>query len=98
MTATLTEENHPIYMDKNGPVITALLEVYREVTGDQENQPTVIGGGTYARAMDNIVAFGPMLPGRELTEHMNNEYALVEDLYLCREIYRKALEKLAGEL
>ena len=98
MTVTLTEENRPIYMDKNGPVITALLEVYREVTGDQENQPTVIGGGTYARAMDNIVAFGPMLPGRELTEHMNNEYILVEDLYLCREIYRKALEKLAGEL
>ena len=98
MTVTLTEENHPIYMDKNGPVITALLQVYREVTDDQENQPTVIGGGTYARAMDNIVAFGPMLPGRELTEHMNNEYALVEDLYLCREIYRKALEKLAGEL
>lgn len=98
MTVTLTEENHPIYMDKNGPVITALLEVYREVTGDRENQPTVIGGGTYARAMDNIVAFGPMLPGRELTEHMNNEYALVEDLHLCREIYRKALEKLAGEL
>ena len=98
MIVTLTEENHPIYMDKNGPIISALLEVYREVTGDQENQPTVIGGGTYARAMENIVAFGPMLPGRELTEHMNNEYALVEDLYLCREIYRKALEKLAGEL
>ena len=68
------------------------------MTGDLESKPTVIGGGTYARAMNNIVAFGPMLPGRELTEHMNNEYALVEDLYLCRVIYRKALEKLAGEL
>ena len=98
MTASLTEHNPPIYMDKNGPVITALLEVYREVTGDREHQPTVIGGGTYARAMDNIVAFGPMLPGRELTEHMNNEYAMVEDLYLCRTIYRKALEKLAGDM
>lgn len=98
MTASLMEHNPPIYMDKNGPVITALLEVYREVTGDREYQPTVIGGGTYARAMDNIVAFGPMLPGRELTEHMNNEYALVEDLYLCRTIYRKALEKLAGDM
>ncbi len=98
MSVTLTEENPPIYMDKNGPVITALLEVYREATGDLDHQPTVIGGGTYARAMDNIVAFGPMLPGRELTEHMNNEYALVEDLFLCRTIYRRALEKLAEEL
>lgn len=98
MTARLTEENAPIYMDKNGPIITALLEVYRDVTGDVESQPTVIGGGTYARAMDNIVAFGPMLPGRELTEHMNNEYALIEDLFLCRTIYRKAMEKLAGDM
>ncbi|WP_298028553.1 Sapep family Mn(2+)-dependent dipeptidase [uncultured Dysosmobacter sp.] len=98
MTAVLIEENPPIYMDRDGPVITALLEVYREMTGDLESQPAVIGGGTYARAMNGIVAFGPMLPGRELTEHMNNEYALVEDLYLCRAIYRRALEKLAGEL
>ncbi|MGI5962691.1 MAG: Sapep family Mn(2+)-dependent dipeptidase [Lawsonibacter sp.] len=98
MSVTLTENNPPIYMDKNGPVISALLEVYRQATGDLEHQPTVIGGGTYARAMDNIVAFGPMLPGRELTEHMENEYALVEDLFLCRTIYRNALEKLAEEL
>lgn len=98
MSVTLTEDNAPIYMDKNGPVITALLEVYQQATGDLEHQPTVIGGGTYARAMDNIVAFGPMLPGRELTEHMENEYALVEDLYLCRTIYRNALKKLAEEL
>ena len=38
-----------------------LLAVYREETGDF-SEPTVIGGGTYARAMDHIVAFGPMFP------------------------------------
>ena len=42
--------------------------------------------------------FDDMLPGRELTEHMENEYALVDDLFLCRTIYRNALEKLAEEL
>ena len=98
MTLSLTEENPPIYMDKDGPVISALVEVYRQATGDTQHQPAVIGGGTYARAMDNIVAFGPMLPGRERTEHMENEYALVEDLMLCRTIYKNALEKLAEEL
>ncbi|MGE4276880.1 MAG: Sapep family Mn(2+)-dependent dipeptidase [Lawsonibacter sp.] len=98
LTVTLTEENPPIYMDQNGPVITALLKVYREITGDLEHRPSVIGGGTYARAMDNIVAFGPMLPGRARTEHRNNEYALPEDLFLCRRIYRKALETLAGDM
>ena len=56
----------------------------------------VIGGGTYARAMDHIVAFGPMLPGRELTEHQKNEYILREDLCRIREIYRAAMERLAA--
>lgn len=98
LSVALMEENRPIYMDKNGPVITALVGVYREATGDAVTQPAVIGGGTYARAMDNIVAFGPMLPGREATEHMNNEYALTEDLFLCRRIYRRALEKLANDV
>ncbi len=95
LTMEVTEYNAPIYMDKNGPIITALVDVYREFTGDHESEPQVIGGGTYARAMDNIVAFGPMFPGRELTEHMANENVLLEDLELNRRIYRAALEKLA---
>ena len=96
ITVEMQEKKDPVYMDKNGPVITALLEIYRQETGDYVSEPKVIGGGTYARAMENIVAFGPMLPGRELTEHMRNEYMLVEDLYLSRRIYRKAMEQLAN--
>ncbi|MCD8083142.1 MAG: Sapep family Mn(2+)-dependent dipeptidase [Clostridiales bacterium] len=92
---TVTENTAPIYMDRNGKVIQALLDVYRKMTGD-DSEPAVIGGGTYARAMDHIVGFGPMLPGRELTEHQNNEYILREDFYAIREIYREAMERLAG--
>lgn len=91
----LTEDLAPVYMDKNGKVIESLLSVYREATGDH-TEPTVIGGGTYARAMKNIVAFGPMFPGRELTEHQKNEYLLAEDFYAIRDIYRAAMEKLAN--
>ena len=58
------------------------------------SSPTVIGGGTYARAMDGIVAFGPMLPGRELTEHQANEYIFEKDLYLAKEIYKTAIKNL----
>ena len=83
-------------MDKDGEVITKLLEAYREHTGDN-SEPTVIGGGTYARAMEDIVAFGPMLPNRELTEHQANEYIYMEDLKLAKEIYKTALKKLATD-
>ena len=95
ITLEVMEQIGPVYMAKDGELITALLKVYREMTGD-DSEPTVVGGGTYARAMDNIVAFGPMLPGRELTEHQKNEYILREDFFLLREIYRKAIEALAG--
>ena len=37
------------------------LAAYREQTGDM-GEPLVVGGGTYARAMKNIVAFGPGRP------------------------------------
>ena len=72
-----------------------MAEVYRQVTGD-DAQPTVIGGGTYARAMPGIVAFGPMRPDRECTEHQKDEYILVEDLLTAKEIYRQTIEKLAN--
>ena len=83
----------PVYMDKDGEVIGRLLEAYREVTGDM-TEPSVMGGGTYARGMDNIVAFGPVFPGRECTEHQSNEYVEIDDLYMARKIYKEALKHL----
>ncbi|MGN0732549.1 MAG: Sapep family Mn(2+)-dependent dipeptidase [Emergencia sp.] len=83
-----------VYMDRNGPVITKLMEAYREITGD-DTLAQLMGGGTYARAMDNIVAFGPVFPGSELTEHKADEWILLEDLEKARKIYRIAIEKLA---
>lgn len=89
------KDMQPIYMDKNGKVIQAMMEVYRTVTGD-DSQPKVIGGGTYARAMPGIVAFGPMQPGRECTEHEKDEYILLDDLFQAQEIYRRTIEVLAN--
>ena len=94
LTAVQESEMKPVYMDKNGPVISKLMEAYREVTGE-DAEPTVMGGGTYARAIENVVAYGPVFPGRECTEHKPDEYILVEDLEKAREIYRLAMEKLA---
>ena len=91
--AELVSNKPSVYMDKEGSVIKELLSAYQEHTGDMSS-PTVIGGGTYARAMDGIVAFGPMLPGRELTEHQANEYIFEKDLYLAKEIYKTAIKNL----
>lgn len=84
-----------VYMDKNGKVITTMIDVYRDITGDM-TEPMVIGGGTYARAMPGIVAYGMLQPHREGTEHQKDEYVYLEDLYQAQEIYRAAIEKLAN--
>lgn len=92
-SAELIHHMAPVYMDKNGPVMQALLGAYRQVTGDETDAMTT-GGGTYARSMDNIIAFGPVFPGHACTEHEKNEYILVEDFLKLREVYRAALEAL----
>lgn len=87
------EQMDPVFMDKNGDVIQKLVEAFREETG-MDAEPTVIGGGTYARAMPNIVAFGPILPGDPCTEHQPNEHISVESFETAVKIYTRALEKL----
>lgn len=80
----------PLYTPPDSPVLGALLSAYREVTGD-ESRPISIGGGTYAKAMPNMVAFGPNFPGHENREHMEDEYILVDDFLKLKEIYERAL-------
>lgn len=94
VTCSCLSQLPSVHIDRDGPVLTALMAAYREETGDYDSQPISMGGGTYARAMDNIIAFGPGLPGRELTEHKADEYILEEDFQTWRKIYRSALEKL----
>ena len=77
----------------DSPVLGALLSAYREVTGD-DSRPISIGGGTYAKAMPNMVAFGPNFPGHENREHMEDEYILVGDFLKLEEIYERALAYL----
>lgn len=83
----------PLYTPSDSPVLGALLSAYREVTGD-DSRPISIGGGTYAKAMPNMVAFGPNFPGHENREHMADEYILVEDFLKLEEIYERALAYL----
>ena len=83
----------PLYTPSDSPVLGALLSAYREVTRD-DSRPISIGGGTYAKAMPNMVAFGPNFPGHENREHMEDEYILVEDFLKLEEIYERALAYL----
>lgn len=84
----------PLYFPKDHPLIKKLLSVYEEVTGDS-GEAFAIGGGTYAKEMKNIVAFGPIFPGKPDLDHQANEYIEIEDLVMNAKIYAKAIYELA---
>jgi succinyl-diaminopimelate desuccinylase len=84
----------PLYFKEDHPLIKTLQKVYREQTGD-EPKLLAIGGGTYAKEMPNIVAFGPIFPGKPDLDHQANEYIEVEDLILNAKIYAHTIYELA---
>ncbi len=88
-------DTKPLYVPKDNFLVEKLMEVYREQTGDLEREPITIGGGTYARAMENAVAFGPMFPGQQDVAHQKDEYISIEHLIKITKIYAHALYELA---
>ena len=91
----IVHEQAPLYQDKNGALVQTLLSVYTECTGE-EAQPVAIGGGTYARALENGVAFGPEMKDDEPVVHQADEYISIDRVKMLLEIYEKALERLCG--
>ena len=85
----------PLYKAADDSLIVTLMETYGKFTGDHESKPLVIGGATYARAVPNTVAFGPVMPGKPDMCHQSNEYVDIEDLITSTKIFAEALYKLA---
>ncbi|MDD2190061.1 MAG: dipeptidase PepV [Eubacteriales bacterium] len=94
----IVKKNHhdPIYMPKDDKMICTLMDVYKKHTGDMDCEPKVIGGGTYARAVKNAVAFGAKFPGEPELAHQKNEYITVTSLIKSAKIFADAIFELAG--
>src|SRR5690554_3502501 len=65
-----------LYNDPNSELVKTLMDVYRKHTNDLEAKPMVIGGGTFARAIPNVVAYGPHFPGKPSYIHQRDEYKI----------------------
>ena len=83
----------PFYIDPNTPVIQTLIRTYNDVTG-KNAQPFTMGGGTYARAFENAVAFGALFPDEEVTYHKTNENWNVENIWKNHQIISNAIVAL----
>lgn len=96
MAVESVSKSLPLYMPPESRLIKALQKVYAEETG-QEATLLAIGGGTYAKTMPNVVAFGPVFPGQDYKIHEEDERWAVEDIMKNAHIMARALAELAEE-
>lgn len=59
-------QSKPYYIDKNGPIVKAITQIYQEWTGT-DGAPQISKGGTYAGKIPNSVAVGMVLRNPEET-------------------------------
>ena len=90
----ITGTTEPLFFPPDSPLVKSLVEAYREVTGDMDAQPMTMGGGTYAKGINNTIAFGCAFPDRDYRIHNTNEFVDIDELLLQAEIYVSAIIKL----
>lgn len=82
------------YVDPKSEIVNKLMDAYQQITNDLDSKPFTIGGGTYAKFIENAVAFGPLFVGREDVVHQDNEYFSIDDFTTSMAIYAKAIYEL----
>jgi len=85
---------HSIYQESDNPVVVTLIDIYREISGDRETQPSIIGGATFARAIPNCMAYGALFPGDPELEHQVDERVEIAQLLRAGQIYAEAIYRL----
>ncbi len=83
-----------LYYPTDSPLVKTLLKAYRDETGDVNTQPYAIGGGTYAKEADNVVAFGIEKADFDTYMHSNKERVKVSALNEAMAIYAHAVVDL----
>ena len=84
----------PIYFPQDSPMIKAMLKAYQDVTGDTESKMLAIGGGTYAKSIKNIIAFGCGFEKDQDNIHNANESMAIENFKKQVLIYIEAIKNL----
>lgn len=92
----ITKAKKMLYVSEDNPLIQALKKSYLEYTGE-EAQLITKGGASYARVLDNGVAFGPTFEGDNPSPHAPNEKIRLESMWKALGIYTLSLYYLCCE-
>jgi succinyl-diaminopimelate desuccinylase len=85
------------YIAPDSELVSTLMDVYGELSGDRESKPISIGGGTYAREFKNAVAVGVTRPDRPDLCHIANENILLSEMMFNTRFMAECLKRLAAE-
>ncbi|KMY52397.1 hypothetical protein AC625_16975 [Peribacillus loiseleuriae] len=84
-----------LYVEPDAKLIRTLQQAYTTVIGENAECLTK-GGISYARALENGVAFGPTFTGDDPNTHKPNERIRIDTLYKAIIIYCETLRLLAS--
>lgn len=85
------------YIAPDTELVSTLMDVYGQLSGDRDAKPLSIGGGTYAREFKNAVAIGVTQPGRPDKCHVANECILLSEMLFNTRYMAECLRRLAAE-
>lgn len=94
ITTTIESNTMPHHVPEESELVQALLDAYHEETG-LERKAIAIGGGTYAKCLEQGVAFGALFPDEQEVAHQADEFVSVQSLLKNIKIFANAIIKLA---
>lgn len=83
----------PVLYDKSSSYVQTLQQAYNDCTG-KDATPVTTTGGTFAKIVPNIIAYGPSFPGQTDIAHLPDEWIDLDDLKMNTRIYGLALARL----
>ena len=79
-----------VFVSQERPFLKILADAYEEVT-EFKNEYTLAYGGSYAKAMPNVVSWGPLFPEEEDTCHEVNEYIDIKSMMDSTKIFAQSI-------
>lgn len=93
LTANVARIQEPLYISKDDKLVQQLCSIFNDYN-NSDLEPEAIGGGTYARAFNNCISFGPQMPGAKDMCHKSDEYISIKNLIFCTKVYSEAIIRL----
>ncbi|MCI8610170.1 MAG: M20 family metallopeptidase [Firmicutes bacterium] len=87
------EMQSAVFVSQKKPFLKAFAKAYEEVSGFK-NEFSLAYGGSYAKAIPNVVAWGPIFPGEQDTCHEPNECIGIDSLLTSAKIFAQAFYEI----